>query len=351
LQSIHSYRFLRPHQKKRLKNHHIAIPSFINASIIASDKKKRIIMSGIQFSPTKDIPDLSGKAILVTGGTAGLGKKTVLNLVAHNPGHIYISGRNANAANTIIETVKKSHPNTNVTFIPCDLSSFDSITTAAKDIVAKTPRLDVLMCNAGIMQVPEALTREGYETQFGTNHMGHALLIKHLQPLLDKTQKDHGEARIIINTSTATIFAANAGIQYNTIKKPSGGFSGFLGGWKRYGQSKLANQMYAAELARQYPNITSVSVHPGVINTDLLKNLTLAQRAFLYVGTFRERMSLEDGVKNQLWAATTKGGNLTNGAYYAPISKKEVAKGKGSDKVAQEELWKWTQKEMEGRSL
>ncbi|KAH6984286.1 hypothetical protein BKA56DRAFT_614035 [Ilyonectria sp. MPI-CAGE-AT-0026] len=140
-----------------------------------------------KFNPDKDIPNLSGKVILVTGGNNGLGKETVLQLSKHEPAHIFLAARSEAKALPAIEEMCKAVPDAApITFIPLDLASFDSIKQAAASFKAQSSQLHVLINNAGIMGTPAGTTKEGYEVQFGTNYVGHALLTKLLLPMLDK---------------------------------------------------------------------------------------------------------------------------------------------------------------------
>ncbi|GAB1207880.1 hypothetical protein APSETT445_006615 [Aspergillus pseudonomiae] len=208
-------------------------------------------------------------------GTAGVGAQSVTQLAKHSPARIYISGRNATSAETIINEIAESGSNTPVSFVECDLASLDSVKKAAEDILAKESRLDVLMCNAGIMALPPDLTKDGYEVQFGTNHLGHALLIQKLLPLLQQYRRSRCGCYQL---------HPSGGIVFDDLKHTQD--YGVFGSWRRYGQSKLANILYARELARRYPDITTVSVHPGVITTGLVENLGWAHRWFIYATTF-----------------------------------------------------------------
>lgn len=121
---------------------------------------------------------------------------------------------------------------------------------------------------------------------------------------------------------------------------------GVVGTWARYGQSKLANILYATELARRYPSITAVSVHPGVVSTELVSKLGLVNKALVYLLNMGKIKSPAEGVWNQLWAATAE--NVTSGAYYEPVGVLgKQSKDSENAKLAGE-LYEWTQKELEG---
>jgi NAD(P)-dependent dehydrogenase (short-subunit alcohol dehydrogenase family) len=135
-------------------------------------------------------------------GNSGLDKKTVLQLAAHHSSHIYLAARTASEAPAAIDDIKTVVPNVSITYLPLDLSSFDSIATAARTFNSVSSRLDVLINNVGIMAVPPTTTTEGYGIQFGTNHMGHALLTHLLLPTLLVTAKLPGASVRIINLSS-----------------------------------------------------------------------------------------------------------------------------------------------------
>ncbi|RHZ50903.1 oxidoreductase, short-chain dehydrogenase/reductase family [Aspergillus thermomutatus] len=301
---------------------------------------------GVLFSPDK-IPDLSGKVILVTGGTAGLGAATVLHLAKRSPAHIYISGRNAKSASDLVEQVRDSNSKTRVSFLPCDLASLVSVKEAAETVLKQESRLDILMCNAGIMAQPPGLTKDGYEVQFGINHLGHALLIQKCLPLLQQTAEQPGaDVRIIILTSLGFQMHPSGGIIFSDLKTVQN-FSVF-GSWIRYGQSKLANVLYARELARRYPAITSVSVHPGVASTGLVENQSWGNRAFIYATNMGKLLKPSEGAYNQLWSATTAKENLENGQLYEPVGvlSSKLDKAARDDALAKK-LWEWTDRALE----
>ncbi|KAJ5709394.1 Oxidoreductase short-chain dehydrogenase/reductase family [Penicillium malachiteum] len=290
------------------------------------------------FNPEKDMPDMSGKVILITGGTAGLGAETARRLAKQSPAHIYISGRNAAAADKVIQQIRQAGSKTVVTFLKCDLASLDSVRHAAERILTHESRLDILMCNAGIMAVPPGLTTDGYEIQFGTNHLGHALLIRKLLPLLETTAAA-ADVRIIILTSLGYKFAR--GMNFDEVRSVQ---EGTLGSWMRYGRSKLANLLYARELARHYPALTSVSLTPGVVNTGLVENLGLFNRAFVYLTTLGQVQKTEEGAYNQLWAVSAPKNSLQNGQFYEPVgvlSNKLSEAAKDANLARQ--LWEWTE--------
>ncbi|MCJ1395298.1 hypothetical protein MMC18_008182 [Xylographa bjoerkii] len=297
------------------------------------------------FDPAKDIPDLFGKVIFVTGGTAGLGRESVLAFAKHHAEHIYFSGRNAKSAEAVIREVKAAVPDVKITFLECDLASLTSVDEAAKQFSTDSQRLDILLCNAGVMALPPGLTKDGYEIQFGTNHVGHALLVKLLLPTLLRTaEKPNSDVRVVMLTSLGFRAHPSGGIDFPSLRTTRNGIMGY---WVRYGQSKLANILFASELARRYPGITTASVHPGVINTGLVTNLGFLNSALVYVTNPFSMITPEQGVYNSLWATTTKKENLTNGEYYIPVGIPGTHDKESKSKKLAGELWEWTEKELE----
>lgn len=309
-------------------------------------------MSTQTFNPTKDIPSLAGKVIFITGGTAGLGAGSILELSKHSPHHIFFSGRNQSKADELIAHVQKTSPNVPVTFIKCDIASLRSVQEAANTFKSKAENLDILMLNAGIMATPPLTSPEGYEMQFATNHLGHALLVKLLMPLMERTAKEpNADVRIINMSSLAYKQAPSTGVEFATIKSSQSNLGGMIPGprWSRYGQSKLAQLLYSQEIAKHHPSITSVSVHPGFIMTGLFDGLPLMTALPPLLMSLGKRTPVEKGHYAQCWAATSNKEKLKNGGYYEPIGKLTVPTTRqGKDEKLAEELWAWTQKELEG---
>ena len=281
--------------------------------------------------------------MLILSGNTGLGKEAVDQIAAHNPAHIYLAARTPSKGEAAVASVKNLVSDVPITYLPLDLSSFDSIVSAVQSFKSKSDHLDVLMNNAGIMATPSDTTKEGYEIQFGTNHIGHALLTKLLLPtLLSTAEKPGSDVRIVNLTSEGHRLAPSGGIVFDQAKLKD------VGPWGRYGQSKLSNILFAKELAKRYPSITSVAVHPGVIITNLYTpnaQTSFLMRIFVAVsGSFLGKPST--GALNQLWAATAAKDELSNGAYYTPIGKPSSGSGYAKDDKLANALWEWTEDEL-----
>jgi retinol dehydrogenase-12 len=208
--------------------------------------------------------------IRINIGNSGLGQESVLQLAKHNPSQIFLAARSQEKGQAAIHNIKEVVPKANITFLQLDLASFASIIEAAKVVNSSVGRLDMLMNNAGIMMTPPGTTTDGYEIQFGTNHMGHALLTNLLLPkLLSTAEEVNADVGIITLGSVGHLWAPKGGLQLETVQSEQRNFSTR----ERYGQSKLANILYSIELARRYPAIRCVSVHPGSVKTGLSRGL------------------------------------------------------------------------------
>lgn len=301
----------------------------------------------------KDIPSLKGRVIIVTGGNSGLGKQSILDLARHEPQEIWLTARTTEKAEQAIADIKQQVPSANIKPLPLDLTSLDSVKAAARTFINASNRLDILLCNAGCMAAPEELTKDGYELQFGTNHVGHALLAKLLTPVLDKTAaaEPNADVRVVFLSSAAVAGAPKAGIHFDTLKTTQAS----MNTWTRYGQSKLANALYARAMARQKPEWIVTAVHPGVINTNLSRYVTAsswwAGPALLLVGRFLT--TIEDGVLNQLWAATGPRSDVKSGTLYYPVGR-ATGGHRGpytEDDALAEKLWEWTEGELKGQTI
>lgn len=298
----------------------------------------------VPFDLQKDIPPLDGKVILVTGGNSGLGKQSVLELSRHKPAQIWLTARNLEKARAAEEEIRLKVPEAPIKLLELDLASFDSIKKAAKIFLAETDRLDILMLNAGIMATPPGLTKDGYELQFGTNHMGHALLTELLLPLLLKTSEsspDH-DVRVVSLSSTGHAMLAKGAFNFDTLKTKAEA----IGGLNRYFQSKLANVLFAKQLAKLYPQLTVAAVHPGVVNTNLAEGATSIPKIVEWLVKLGKCLltSVDQGVKNQLWACVSK--DVKSGEYYQPVGVSGKVSDDGKDAELAERLWEWTQAEL-----
>lgn len=293
-------------------------------------------------NPKRVFPASPNHASSHTLGNTGLGKETVLQLARHRPERIYLAARTATKAQDAIASIQEALPYpADIRHIPLDLASFASIRAAAEQFHSECDRLDTLILNAGTMGNPPSLTEEGYEIHVGTNHIGHFLLTKLLLPTLRQTVSRAPDVRVIALSS----LAGNSAPSYDVITSTSGLMAH---GWPtRYGASKAANVLFAAELARRYPEILSVSVHPGTVGTDLYQHSKQAGIFYNLSVTLMTKFfrSPRTGALTQIWAAGAPRERLVNGGYYVPIAAKGVSPYEGDVEMAKA-LWEWTESEI-----
>lgn len=203
--------------------------------------------------------------------------------------------------------------------------------------------------SAGIMATPYATTQQNYEAQLGTNYLGHALLVKLLLPLMDMTSTlPHADVRIVSVASIAHHMAPQGGILFDAkamrLQTPA----------QLYGQSKLANILLVKALAKRYPKITSIAIHPGIIKTELYtpvqESMWPVRLAISAVGglVFAD---VHFGALNQLWAATASKEVVFSGQYYMPIGKAFGASKYALDDGLSERLWVWTEEQFERHGI
>lgn len=341
--------------KSQLISAQIVSPSFIMdlACVACAGVVATIIMSTSNRRAKKPpqvdtAPSLEGKVILITGGTTGLGKKSAIELARRRPAELWLTGRDMTrleaAAADIRDQVDDAPP---IRLLAMDLGSFKSVRYAAERFLAESPRLDILMLNAGVMSVPAGTTEDGYEVQFGTNHMGHALLTRLLEPAL-LAAKEAGP-RVVVLSSSSHRDAPDGGIRWDTLK--TSGRDIFI--IKRYGQSKLANALFARALARRRPWLRVAAVHPGVVRgTSLQASATGIPFVLRHVIAAIRRfftISLDDGVRNQIWASTDD--TYPSGEYFEPVGQSGLANEYATNDELADQLWSWTEREFEAHGV
>ncbi|KAK3339644.1 hypothetical protein B0T25DRAFT_618133 [Lasiosphaeria hispida] len=310
-------------------------------------------MTGLKFSPDS-LPNLSGRVFLVTGGNAGIGMATVAGL-ASKGAKVYIGARNPDKARKAIDDIKQSLAKPEAEILPLllDLQDFASVVNAANLLKSKETALHGLVNNAGIMGVPFALTKNGYEAQFQTNYLSHWLLTYHLLPLLVATAPcaGLGEVRIVNVTSDGhERFAPTAGICFSdpSLEAESS--------MTRYGHSKLANILHIAQLhalhGRENPCLVVAAVHPGHIDTNLNKQATaMAPSAFLraMVPLMKCAGILDNQAKGALSSlyAIASPEFTESGAYVVPYAKIGTPSKAASDGELAGKLWDWTLRELQ----
>jgi len=259
-----------------------------------------------------DVPDQTGKTIFITGANTGLGFEAAKEL-AGKGARVLIGCRSKTKAEQARKDIEAEHPGTDVAIVELDLGNLASVKKAAA-AVAKEPQLDVLINNAGIMIPPYELTTDGFESQFGVNHLGPFALTG----LLLGKLRENPAARIV---STASIAHKRGKIHFDDINAEHG-YNPIV----RYAQSKIANLYFAYELQRRLAaagdTAISVAAHPGIANTELSRYIPRALMLFapLFAPLFN---SPAQGAWPTLCAATWEG--VEGGDYYGPSKRAETA--------------------------
>ncbi len=260
-----------------------------------------------------DIPDLHGKVAVVTGANGGLGLESAKALAGAGA-HVVMAARNQEKAAAARDEILAAHPDASLEIVELDLGSFESTKDAAAKIAADHPKVDILMNNAGLMAMPERRTVDGYEMQFGVNHLGHWIFTAGLlAPLLAADA-----ARVVTVTSTAHHMG-------RAVDPDNVNLEGNYSPWPAYGRAKLANLHFAIGLQREFEQrglaAQSLAAHPGLSNTDLQTH-TVAEGGAGWTGSLSEflasktGMSAADGALSQLRAATDPGAK--GGEFYGP---------------------------------
>ncbi|CAG2106075.1 unnamed protein product, partial [Medioppia subpectinata] len=201
--------------------------------------------------------------VVVTGGNTGIGKETAHQLAIRDA-KVYILCRDTKKGETAVNDILSVTPKANIKLLSLDLSSLKSVRKCVEELSGLETKVDILINNAGVMGCPEWQTKDGFEMQFGTNHLGHFLFTLHLIPLLKKAPA----ARIVNVSAEIHKFGR---INLDNINIRNGAYDNFYA----YGQSKLANILFSRELAKRlrHSNINTYSLHPGVINTNLSRHV------------------------------------------------------------------------------
>lgn len=280
--------------------------------------------------------ELSGRTAFVTGGYSGLGKETARAMAAKGA-HVILCGRDAGKLAEAAGEIDGK-----VDTIVCDLGSLESVRACGKEARERFEKINLLINNAGVMACPQGETADGFETQFGTNHLGHFALPAELMPLLEK-----GDAVRIVNLSSrghhfAPVDLDDPNFEHRDYDK-----------WASYGQSKTANVLFSVGLEQRFGDRGIYAVHPGGIVTNLGRHLTEED-----VARLRARIgdqddansrwkSIPQGAATTCWAATAdelegKGGVYCEDCHVAPVdddNPEEGVRGYAVDTGNADKLW------------
>jgi WW domain-containing oxidoreductase len=265
--------------------------------------------------------DLSGKTALVTGVNSGLGQETA-RVLAMRGAHILAVAR------TMEKAQKAALAMPDVTPLACELSSPQSVRSCVEEVKGGTRKIDILICNAGIMALPRLEQEQGCELQFFTNHIGHFILTTGLLDSLTES------ARVVMLSSEGHRLATR-GLELDNLSGEKHYFQ-----WRAYGRSKLANLLFAVELSRRFEGSkrTANAVHPGVIRTNLGRHMGMAQNAAYSAIDVLISKNIPQGAATTCYVATNPGLAATSGAYFSDCNLAKASR-KGRDAKAARRLW------------
>jgi NAD(P)-dependent dehydrogenase (short-subunit alcohol dehydrogenase family) len=250
-----------------------------------------------------DIPDQTGRTAIVTGANTGIGLETA-RMLALKGASVVLACRNPEKGKAAVDQVLAARPSGRASLAVLDLSDLDSVAAFAAKFAASNERLDLLVNNAGVMVPPLGRTKQGFELQFGTNHLGHFALAGRLLPLVLRT----AGARIVIVSSSAQNWGR---IDFDDLNWERRSYRA----WAAYCQSKLANQLFALELHQRLSSAGSgvrvTSAHPGWTATDLQRS-----SGWMRVVNPLFAMKPADGALPTLRAATDPA--AASGSYWGP---------------------------------
>ncbi|WP_166904418.1 SDR family NAD(P)-dependent oxidoreductase [Mycobacterium sp. DL440] len=273
---------------------------------------------------------MRGKTIVITGATSGLGRESARALASAGA-HVVLASRNADALSNIRDRILTEMPAAHLSGVVIDLASLTSVRQAAPQIAEVAPVIDVLMNNAGVMFTPFGRTQDGFETQFGTNHLGHFALTNLLRP------------QFVEGTRIVNLSSEGHRLDDVDLDDPN---------WERrdydkfaaYGAAKTANILHAVALDQRLRGrgIRAFAVHPGMVATNLARHMS-REDVIAVSGQTRSRAievsTPEQGAATQVWAAASADLDGRGGLYLADCAERTDAEPYATDPDRAERLW------------
>ncbi|MDP6472112.1 MAG: SDR family oxidoreductase [Pseudomonadales bacterium] len=266
--------------------------------------------------------DLSGKTALVTGINSGIGFET-MRVLALRGAHVLGTARTLEKASEACARI----PGEN-TPLECELTDLDSIRECVMRVTRETPELDIVVANAGIMALPKLEQVRGIEKQFATNHLGHFKLLTSLQDRLT------ARSRVAVVSSAAHAQAPASGIDFDNLSGENG-----YSPWRAYGQSKLANILFANAFAERVPDGCTVnSLHPGIIQTNLGRNMQGPLTWMMGLVMWPFMSSIEQGAATSCYVVANPATEGVTAKYFADCAQTRVS-SKARDHELGQRLW------------
>jgi NAD(P)-dependent dehydrogenase (short-subunit alcohol dehydrogenase family) len=251
----------------------------------------------------EDIPNQEGKIAIVTGSNTGIGFDTA-RMLAENDAKVILAVRTLEKGDTAAERIRQKYADADIHVMKLDLADLESVNKFAEEFKSEFSNLDLLINNAGVMIPPYTKTKDGFELQFGTNHLGHFALTGRLLDVLKKTEN----SRVV---NVASLAHTRGELDFDDLNWEVRGYSP----WKAYGDSKLANLYFTYELQRKFEgndfDTIAVAAHPGGTSTDLARHSFLMNIFASILG-----QSSEMGALPTVRAAVDE--NLKGGEYIGP---------------------------------
>lgn len=275
---------------------------------------------------TLEVPDLRGRFAVVTGANSGLGFGVAKRLAAAGA-EVVMAVRDGAKGERAVAEIRRDVSHAKLAIAPLDLSSLDSVAALGERLTAEGRPIDILINNAGVMAPPQRRqTRDGFELQFGTNHLGHFALTGHLLPLLRAAES----ARVV---TVSSIAATQGNLDFGDVNAERG-----YKPMHSYGVAKLAQLMFAVELDRRSRlggwGLTSNAAHPGLTKTNLLSGASYGRATPTVQSRFTRLtwrvlpirwLEVDEGIKPALYAAASP--EAQGGKYYGPRGFYETARG------------------------
>jgi len=286
---------------------------------------------------------LQGKTAIVTGGNTGIGKETALDL-ARRGARVFLACRSEERGLPAVEEIRTATGNDQVFFKKLDLARITSIRAFAEDFIDEEERLDILINNAGLGSPKAETTDDGFEIHMGVNHLGHFLLTN---LLLDHLKQSGPGSRVVTVSALAALLIGEVDLEdLMNSKGYSHPWYPPMATYRRYANSKLANILFTQELARRLEGsgVTAYSLHPGIIQTELTRNVESTIERFLTAMVSFPPFSYLlktpiEGAQTTICCAVDKALEHQSGLYYADCTAKDANHAQLKDPLIAKKLW------------